>query len=147
MSQHNPDRIFQPRRVAVAAIALTALILTPVANTLHFVQDFTWKHALVFGAIISATGPIAVASIFRSLGAPKRLSMLLGLTCPKQETVDEVADATVRCLLRAGPAAVPDAGGFCQHCGNGGERSVAAHDGRPELSAGAPSQTRGDISP
>ena len=30
-----------------------------------------------------------------------------GLTCPKQETVDEVADATVTCLLRAVPAAVP----------------------------------------
>ena len=34
-------------------------------------------------------------------------SMVLpGLTCPKQEGVDEVADATVRCLLRAVPAAV-----------------------------------------
>jgi fructose-bisphosphate aldolase class I len=30
-----------------------------------------------------------------------------GLTCPKQAAVDEVADATVRCLLRAVPAAVP----------------------------------------
>jgi fructose-bisphosphate aldolase class I len=30
-----------------------------------------------------------------------------GLTCPKQESVDEVADATVKCLLRAVPAAVP----------------------------------------
>jgi len=30
-----------------------------------------------------------------------------GLTCPTQETVDEVADTTVRCLLRAAPAAVP----------------------------------------
>jgi len=30
-----------------------------------------------------------------------------GLTCPRQETVDEVADATVRCLLRGVPAAVP----------------------------------------
>ena len=30
-----------------------------------------------------------------------------GLNCPKQETVDEVADATVKCLLRAVPAAVP----------------------------------------
>jgi fructose-bisphosphate aldolase class I len=30
-----------------------------------------------------------------------------GLTCPKQESVDEVADATVRCLLRVVPAAVP----------------------------------------
>jgi fructose-bisphosphate aldolase, class I len=33
--------------------------------------------------------------------------MLPGLSCPRQETVDEVADATVRCLLRAVPAAVP----------------------------------------
>jgi fructose-bisphosphate aldolase class I len=33
--------------------------------------------------------------------------VLPGLTCPKQETVDEVADATVNCLLRAVPAAVP----------------------------------------
>ena len=33
-----------------------------------------------------------------------------GLTCPRQEAVDEVADATVECLLRAVPAAVP---GIC----------------------------------
>jgi fructose-bisphosphate aldolase class I len=33
--------------------------------------------------------------------------VLPGLTSPKQEAVDEVADATVRCLLRAVPAAVP----------------------------------------
>ncbi|MGD1073406.1 MAG: class I fructose-bisphosphate aldolase [Bryobacteraceae bacterium] len=33
--------------------------------------------------------------------------VLPGLTCARQETVDEVADATVKCLLRAVPAAVP----------------------------------------
>jgi fructose-bisphosphate aldolase class 1 len=33
--------------------------------------------------------------------------VLPGLTCPRQETVDAVADATVKCLLRAVPAAVP----------------------------------------
>jgi fructose-bisphosphate aldolase class I len=33
--------------------------------------------------------------------------VLPGLTCPRQEAVDEVADATVKCLLRAVPAAVP----------------------------------------
>jgi fructose-bisphosphate aldolase class I len=33
--------------------------------------------------------------------------VLPGLTCSKQEAVDEVADATVKCLLRAVPAAVP----------------------------------------
>ncbi len=33
--------------------------------------------------------------------------VLPGSTCPKPEMVDEVADATVRCLLRSVPAAVP----------------------------------------
>ncbi|MBN3946993.1 MAG: fructose-bisphosphate aldolase class I [Nostoc sp. NMS7] len=33
--------------------------------------------------------------------------VLPGLTCSQQESVDEVADATVNCLLRAVPAAVP----------------------------------------
>ena len=33
--------------------------------------------------------------------------VLPGLACARQETVDEVADATVRCLLRVVPAAVP----------------------------------------
>jgi fructose-bisphosphate aldolase class I len=33
--------------------------------------------------------------------------VLPGLACPKQESVDEVADATVNCLLRTVPAAVP----------------------------------------
>jgi len=33
--------------------------------------------------------------------------VLPGLSCPKQEGLDEVADGTVRCLLRVVPAAVP----------------------------------------
>jgi fructose-bisphosphate aldolase class I len=33
--------------------------------------------------------------------------VLPGATCPRQDTVEEVADATVACLLRSVPAAVP----------------------------------------
>ncbi len=33
--------------------------------------------------------------------------VLPGLLCPRQEAVDEVADVTVRCLMRVVPAAVP----------------------------------------
>jgi fructose-bisphosphate aldolase class I len=33
--------------------------------------------------------------------------VLPGLSCPKQEAADEVADATIRCLLRSVPAAIP----------------------------------------
>jgi len=60
-----------------AAVALTAAILTPVVNTLHLDVGFTWQYALVFGALIAATDPIAVVAVFRSLGVPRRLSVLL----------------------------------------------------------------------
>ncbi|MEJ2144076.1 MAG: Na+/H+ antiporter [Acidobacteriota bacterium] len=60
-----------------AAIALTVLILTPATEALHFAAGFNWRHALVFGALISATDPIAVVGIFKSLGVPKRLGVLL----------------------------------------------------------------------
>lgn len=37
----------------------------------------TWPVALLFGALISATDPVAVVSMFRELGAPPRLTMLV----------------------------------------------------------------------
>jgi CPA1 family monovalent cation:H+ antiporter len=61
----------------VAAIALTAVILTPAADALHFVQGFTLLHGFVFAALIAATDPIAVVALFKSLGAPKRLAVLV----------------------------------------------------------------------
>jgi CPA1 family monovalent cation:H+ antiporter len=60
-----------------AAVALTAVILTPVVSTLNLEQNFSWPYALVFGALIAATDPIAVVAVFRSLGVPRRLSVLL----------------------------------------------------------------------
>ncbi len=37
----------------------------------------TWPVALLFGALISATDPVAVVAMFRELGAPPRLTMLV----------------------------------------------------------------------
>ena len=61
----------------IASIGLTAVILTLVAGTLELEAGFAWSHALVFGAVVAATDPIAVVGLFRSVGAPKRLSVLL----------------------------------------------------------------------
>jgi CPA1 family monovalent cation:H+ antiporter len=61
----------------VAAMALTAALLVPLAGGLHFVEDFRLAHGLVFGAIIVATDPVAVVGLFKSLGAPKRLATLV----------------------------------------------------------------------
>ncbi len=60
-----------------ASIALTALILAPVVGALGSAPGFGWSHAVVFGAIIAATDPIAVVALFRTLGAPKRLGLLM----------------------------------------------------------------------
>jgi monovalent cation:H+ antiporter, CPA1 family len=60
-----------------ASVALTALILTPVVGALGVAATFDWRYALVFAAVIAATDPIAVVSLFRSLGAPKRLGLLV----------------------------------------------------------------------
>ncbi len=61
----------------LAATALTTVLLTPAANALHFVEGFSVAQGLVFGALISATDPIAVTALFRSLGVPKRLGVLV----------------------------------------------------------------------
>ena len=83
---HIEFRVFWRNRLAIAAlavpgvaaaVALTTVTLAPVVNTLHLEQSFTWQYALVFGALIAATDPIAVMAVFRSLGVPRRLSVLL----------------------------------------------------------------------
>lgn len=61
----------------VAAIALTAVILVPLASTLELVQGFGWQEGLVLGALLAATDPIAVVALFKSLGAPRRLGVLI----------------------------------------------------------------------
>ncbi len=61
----------------IAATALIALILTPVADAVNYVKNFDWRYSLVFGALIAATDPIAVMALFRKIGAPKRLNILI----------------------------------------------------------------------
>jgi CPA1 family monovalent cation:H+ antiporter len=61
----------------VAAISVTAFILSPVVHGLHLEQDFKLIDGLVFGGIVAATDPIAVVALFKSLGAPKRLGVLV----------------------------------------------------------------------
>jgi CPA1 family monovalent cation:H+ antiporter len=44
---------------------------------LFFGTDFSIMTALVFGSLIAATDPVAVVGLFRSLGVPPRLQLLL----------------------------------------------------------------------
>ncbi len=60
--------------LAVPGVILTALF---VAALTHYTAGLTWETAFLFGAIVSATDPVSVLAIFRQLGAPKRLSVIL----------------------------------------------------------------------
>ena len=55
------------------------MILTAacVAAGLHYATGLGWDTAFLFGAIMSATDPVSVLAIFRKIGAPRRLSVIL----------------------------------------------------------------------
>ncbi len=61
----------------IVAIFLTAFF---VASLYYFhigIEKWTWTMALLFGAVISATDPVAVVSILKESGASKKLGTLI----------------------------------------------------------------------
>jgi CPA1 family monovalent cation:H+ antiporter len=61
----------------IASIAVTAGVLMVLGRLAGIHVAPGWREALVFGAVVAATDPIGVVSLVRSLGAPKRLGVLL----------------------------------------------------------------------
>jgi CPA1 family monovalent cation:H+ antiporter len=60
--------------LAVPGVLITMLF---VGGVLDFTTALDFSPALIFGALIAATDPVAVIALFRSLGAPRRLQVLL----------------------------------------------------------------------
>ena len=60
-------------------LAVVGLLISTgvVGYSLHFVSGHAILACLLLGAIVSATDPVAVVAIFRDLGAPKRLAILV----------------------------------------------------------------------
>ncbi len=61
----------------VAGIAVTAGLLLAVSRTGGALGGFTLAQGVVFGSLIAATDPVAVVGLFRPLGAPARLRVLV----------------------------------------------------------------------
>lgn len=59
---------------ALVGTAAGTLIIGALVNAS---LGLPWAAALAFGALISATDPVAVIAFFKALGAPKRLSVLV----------------------------------------------------------------------
>jgi monovalent cation:H+ antiporter, CPA1 family len=64
---------------SVLALALVAFVVSAVlvGLTVHVALSVPLVVALLFGALISATDPVAVVAVFRELGVPRRLLVLV----------------------------------------------------------------------
>lgn len=60
--------------MAIPGVVITTLV---VGGALNLATGIRWPVALVFGALIAATDPVAVVALFRSLGVPRRLAVLM----------------------------------------------------------------------
>ncbi len=63
--------------ISILAIIGVVLSMLVVGGIVAVTTDIPIEIALVFGALIAATDPVSVVAIFRKLGAPKRLEILL----------------------------------------------------------------------
>jgi CPA1 family monovalent cation:H+ antiporter len=63
--------------VLLTAIVGTGFGTLVIGGVVHEVLDLSWPASFAFGALISATDPVAVIAFFKSLGTPKRLSILV----------------------------------------------------------------------
>lgn len=61
----------------VLSTLVTAAVMIPVS--IHFTQidTITWPLGILFGAAVAATDPVAVVALFKKLGVPRRLRILL----------------------------------------------------------------------
>lgn len=61
----------------VIAMFLTAALVMGIFYLLPIETNWNWSFALMFGALISATDPVAVVALLKELGTSKRFSTLV----------------------------------------------------------------------
>jgi CPA1 family monovalent cation:H+ antiporter len=75
-----------------------------IGYVLAFAVGYPLPMAILFGAIISATDPIAVISMFKTLGAPKRLSLVADGESMLNDATGVIAFKVVSAFVLAGSA-------------------------------------------
>ncbi len=76
---HLDFRQLQKDIVPLGVLSVVALVVSTflVGYALHWFFGIELLAGLVFGALISATDPVAVVALFKDVGAPRRLSTLI----------------------------------------------------------------------
>jgi Na+/H+ antiporter len=65
------------REIGLLAVGLVLVTMGAVAVVAHAVAHIGWGPAVVLGAILAPTDPVAATSVLRRLGAPDRISTIL----------------------------------------------------------------------
>jgi Na+/H+ antiporter len=65
------------RPIGLLAVGLVLVTMGAVGVVAHFVAHIAWGPAMVLGAILGPTDPVAATSVLRRLGAPDRISTIL----------------------------------------------------------------------
>lgn len=76
---HLPVAELRRNLVPILALAIVGVLLTTflVGGIVYLGAGVLMANAIIFGAIIAATDPVAVIALFRTLGVPKQLQVLL----------------------------------------------------------------------
>ena len=61
----------------VIAMLLTGVFIMGMASFIPTCEGWNWNYAFMFGALISATDPVAVVALLKELGTSKRFSTLV----------------------------------------------------------------------
>lgn len=63
----------------ISTLSIVGMLMSSalIGGLTHYFLDLPWLFALLFGTIVSATDPISILSLFKQIGAPKRLSIII----------------------------------------------------------------------
>lgn len=72
-------RLLRKNLVPTLALAVPGLLISTflIGGLVHLATDLPLGSALLFGCLISATDPVAVIALFKEVGVPKRLAVLV----------------------------------------------------------------------
>ncbi|MEO7034927.1 MAG: sodium:proton antiporter, partial [Polyangiaceae bacterium] len=104
----------------VLAIGVTAFLLVPFVRGFALERGFRLIDGLVFGGIVAATDPIAVVALFKSLGTPKRLGVLVEGESLLNDGTAVVLFGVILNLASGAPVTIADVAlDFFRTCGLG----------------------------
>ncbi len=137
-SAYNIDaRMLLANLVPILLLAIPLMLLSTLVTAvlvyygIGHPQGFPWIAALLTGALLSATDPVAVVAIFRQLGVPERLVLLLeGESLFNDATAIVVFSVFLGIATQAsGPMTLPEGGVFFLRVFLGGILTGAAIGG------------------